>query len=212
MTAAIYEGRDLVQRYEGREALRLPRLAIPQGAVTALTGPNGCGKSTLLRLLAFLERPVAGTLRYHGGAAGRKEVTLLLQEPYLLRMSVLSNVLLGLRLRRQTGNLRQIYAQCMRAAGFADPWALAGRGPHELSGGERQRVAIAARLALRPKVLLLDEPTSNVDAASARAMAAAVASCAAQGVTVVCATHDAALLRALEAREIRLGTAWDETD
>ena len=64
-------------------------------------------------------------------------------------------------------------------------------------------------LALRPKVLLLDEPTANVDAASALALAHAVQNCTAEGMTVVCATHDPALVRALAARQIRLGKSWD---
>ncbi len=213
MSTALYEAHNLVQRYNGREALNVPHLAIGQGETVFLTGPNGCGKSTLLRLLAFLERPAAGVLRYAGAADGRKEATLLLQDPYLLHMSVYNNVLLGLKFRNHckdhTAGMRQIFENCMKAAGFDEPWNFADRGPRELSGGERQRVALASRLALRPRVLLLDEPTANVDAASARALALAIQTCKADGITVVCATHDPALLRAIEAREIRLGTAWD---
>ena len=213
MSTALYEAHNLVQRYNGREALNVPHLAIEQGETVFLTGPNGCGKSTLLRLLAFLERPAAGVLRYAGAADGRKEATLLLQDPYLLHMSVYNNVLLGLKFRNHckdhTAGMRQIFESCMKAAGFDEPWNFADRGPRELSGGERQRVALASRLALRPRVLLLDEPTANVDAASARALALAIQACKADGITVVCATHDPALLRAIEAREIRLGTAWD---
>lgn len=209
MSANLYEARNLVQRYNGREALSVQHLAIEEGEAVFLTGPNGCGKSTLLRLLAFLERPAAGELRYAGGAEGRKEATLLLQDPYLLHMSVFNNVVLGLKLRHQGADLRQTFECCMQAAGFDDPWDFADRGPRELSGGERQRVALASRLALRPRVLLLDEPTANVDAASARAIALAVRNSTAEGMTVVCATHDPALLRAIDAREIKLGTAWD---
>lgn len=209
MSANLYEASNIVQRYNGREALNIQYLAIEEGEAVFLTGPNGCGKSTLLRLLAFLERPAAGELRYAGGAEGRKEATLLLQDPYLLHMSVFNNVALGLKFRNQTGELRQVFERCMQAAGFDDPWNFADRGPRELSGGERQRVALASRLALRPRVLLLDEPTANVDAASARAIALAVRNSTAEGMTVVCATHDPALLRALDAREIKLGTAWD---
>ena len=209
MSANLYEALNLVQRYNGREALNIQYLAIEEGEAVFLTGPNGCGKSTLLRLLAFLERPAAGELRYAGGAEGRKEATLLLQDPYLLHMSVFNNVALGLKFRNQTGELRQVFERCMQAAGFDDPWNFADRGPRELSGGERQRVALASRLALRPRVLLLDEPTANVDAASARALAQAVKNCKIEGITVVCATHDPALLRAVDAHEIRLGTAWD---
>lgn len=209
MSANLYEACNIVQRYNGREALNIQYLAIEEGEAVFLTGPNGCGKSTLLRLLAFLERPAAGELRYAGGAEGRKEATLLLQDPYLLHMSVFNNVALGLKFRNQTGELRQVFERCMQAAGFDDPWNFADRGPRELSGGERQRVALASRLALRPRVLLLDEPTANVDAASARAIALAVRNSTAEGMTVVCATHDPALLRALDAREIKLGAAWD---
>lgn len=209
MSGKLYEARNLVQRYNGREALNVQHLAIEEGEAVFLTGPNGCGKSTLLRLLAFLERPAAGELRYAGGAEGRKEATLLLQDPYLLHMSVFNNVALGQKFRNQTGDLRQVFECCMQAAGFEDPWNFADRGPRELSGGERQRVALASRLALRPRVLLLDEPTANVDAASARALAQAVKNCNADGITVVCATHDPALLRAIDAREIRLGASWD---
>lgn len=209
MSANLYEARNLVQRYNGREALSVQHLAIEEGEAVFLTGPNGCGKSTLLRLLAFLERPAAGELRYAGGAEGGKEATLLLQDPYLLHMSVFNNVVLGLKLRHQGADLRQTFECCMQAAGFDDPWNFADRGPRELSGGERQRVALASRLALRPRVLLLDEPTANVDAASARAIALAVRNSTAEGMTVVCATHDPALLRAIDAREIKLGTAWD---
>ena len=209
MSANLYEARNLVQRYNGREALSVQYLSIEEGEAVFLTGPNGCGKSTLLRLLAFLERPAAGELRYAGGAEGRKEATLLLQDPYLLHMSVFNNVVLGLKFRHQGADMRQAFECCMQAAGFDDPWNFADRGPRELSGGERQRVALASRLALRPKVLLLDEPTANVDAASARAIALAVRNSTAEGMTVVCATHDPALLRAIDAREIKLGTAWD---
>ena len=210
MKNVLYEGRDLVQMYGGRIALNLPLLEVEKGETLALTGPNGCGKSTLLRLLAFLERPAAGTLRYTGKAASRQEVTLLLQEPYLLRMSVFNNVVLGLRLRHDAAQAHSAYEQCMRAVGFDSPWDFAQRGPVELSGGERQRVALASRLALRPAVLLLDEPTANVDATSALAVVSAIEACRNKGVTVICATHDPALIRMLGARELQLGRHWSE--
>lgn len=207
----LYEGNNLVQRYEGREALRLARLEVEKGEALALTGPNGCGKSTLLRLLAFLEQPADGVLRYAGSAAEpRMEVTLLLQEAYLLRASVFDNVTLGLRLRGWRGDRRAAYETAMRAVAFENPWDMAGRGPRALSGGERQRVALAARLVLQPRVLLLDEPTSSVDARSGRAIVAAVRACLRQGTTVICATHDRALVDALGARELSLGRRWNE--
>ncbi|MBB5143678.1 ABC transporter ATP-binding protein [Desulfovibrio intestinalis] len=207
----LYQGRDLVQVYGDRIVLNVPHIEIVRGEALALTGPNGCGKSTLLRILAFLERPASGALQYAGGGNGRKQATLLLQDPYLLRMSVFSNVVMGLRLRNDTASADMVFEQSMRAVGFDRPWDFARRGPGELSGGERQRIALASRLALRPMVLLLDEPTANVDAASARDMVQAVSVCRREGATVVCSTHDPALIHTLGAREVQLGRRWDET-
>ena len=120
-------------------------------------GRNGSGKSTLLRMLAFLEKPSSGLLNYLGGPEPRREVTLLLQNPYLLKCSVFDNVTLGLRLRGDRENLPARYAEAMRAAGFADPQAMASRYSSQLSGGERQRISLASRIILKPRVLLLDE-------------------------------------------------------
>lgn len=209
----MYEARDVVKVYHDHIALSLPKFHLNQGELVLLTGPNGSGKSTLLRLLAFLEKPTSGTLRYHGSASDpRREVTMLLQEPYLLRAPVWENVTLGLRLRGKKHGLDAQFRTAMAAVGFERPETMARRGPRELSGGERQRVALAARLALRPAVLLLDEPTSNVDASSARAIVRAVEQSLTEGASLVCATHDPALLRSLQAlqgREIRLGQDWD---
>lgn len=202
----LFTARDLRKNYGSHTALLLPSFHMERSEIVALTGPNGCGKSTLLRLLAFLEKPSSGTLQYFGNMAEpRREITLLLQAPYLVKDSVFRNVTLGLRLRNRTHELASAYADAMRAAGFAQPDELARRGPRELSGGERQRVALAARLALKPRVLLLDEPTSNVDSASARAIITAVGHSLQAGTSVVCATHDRDLLNALGAREVRLG-------
>lgn len=209
----IYEARSVSKNYGNRTALKLPAFTMQFGEIVMLTGPNGSGKSTLLRLLAFLEKPSAGVLTYHGnGGKPRHEVTLLLQEPYLLKESVFANVTLGLRMRGVRAGLDDAYQNAMKAVGFECCDDMAGRGYRALSGGERQRVALAARLALQPKVLLLDEPTSNVDAQSARLIVSAVARCHEAGITVVCATHDQSLLKALHAlqgREVRLGEEWE---
>ena len=96
----------------------------------------------------------------------------------------------------------------MHRAFEKDPDAMRRRGPNALSGGERQRVALASRLVLRPRALLLDEPTSNVDVRSARAIAAAVAQCRAEGAAIVCSTHDPALMQALGGEQLKLGQGW----
>ncbi len=201
----VFEIRDLRKDYGGILALDLPKLDIEQGQLVSLVGRNGSGKSTLLRMLAFLEKPSAGTLNYFGGPEPRREVTLLLQAPYLLRCSVFENVTLGLRLRGDSENLRARYAEAMKAAGFAEPEAMASRSSRQLSGGERQRISLASRIILKPRVLLLDEPTAHVDAASERMILATVRACLVQGTTVICATHDRQLFVDFPAvREVEL--------
>ena len=186
----IFEIRDLRKEYGGILALDLPALDITSGDLVALVGRNGSGKSTLLRMMAFLEEPSSGSLRYFGGSQPRREVTLLLQAPYLLKCPVFDNVTLGLRLRGDGNDLAARYDEAMRAAGFADPQAMAGRSSSQLSGGERQRIALAARIIMKPRVLLLDEPTAHVDAASERMILSTVQACLEAGTTVICATHD----------------------
>lgn len=200
----IFEARAVRHEYNGITALNLPEFFMDKGECVALTGRNGSGKSTLLRLLAFIEKPFSGEVRYFGGNPHR-EISLLLQEPYLMRGSVFWNVTLGLRLRGLAEGMNRAYEEAMQAVGFPDPMLLAGRGPRALSGGERQRVAMAARLALSPSVLLLDEPTSNVDTRSSQVIVTAVRRCVDQGTSVICATHDPELIAALGAREVRIG-------
>ena len=202
----LFEAHDLCKRYGDITALYLPFFRMEQGETVALTGRNGSGKSTLLRLLAFLEKPTSGTLHYSGNQTDpRREITLLLQEPYLMKASVFWNVTLGLRLRGiGTAEQEKGYRESMLAVGFADPDSMAQRGPGELSGGERQRIALASRLILSPSVLLLDEPTSNVDAASEKAILNVVRTLRSRGVSIVCATHDRDIPAALDAREVRI--------
>ncbi|MEE0816901.1 MAG: ABC transporter ATP-binding protein [Desulfovibrio fairfieldensis] len=205
--SVLYRCRDLTQCYGGRTVLRLPELSVARGEVLALTGPNGAGKSTLLRLLAFLESPASGELCFHGtpGRPPRQDVTLLLQEPYLFKASVFENVVYGLRVRGRRHDLRQAAEGAMLAVGFTPEQDMLRRSWKALSGGEKQRVALAARLVLRPLVLLLDEPTSSVDAASAKAIETAVRAAALAGTTVVAASHDMVWLSSLDARRLDLG-------
>ena len=202
---ALYKITNLVRRYGERVALRLPVLAIGKGEVVALTGPNGSGKSTLLRTLAFLEPPEEGEIAFFGapGVPPRQQASLLLQEPYLLKRSVFENVVFGLRVRGHRNALEELAREALAEVDFM-PDDMLRREWRELSGGEKQRVALAARLILRPLALLLDEPTSNVDAKSALAIQHAVAKAAHAGSTVIVASHDRAWLETLGARELRL--------
>ena len=201
----VFEIRDLRKEYGGILALDLPSLDVMQGELLSLVGRNGSGKSTLLRMMAFLEKPSSGVLEYFGGTDPRREVTLLLQAPYLLKCTVFENVTLGLRLRGDSHNLKARYAEAMKAAGFAESEAFASRYSSQLSGGERQRISLASRLILKPRVLLLDEPTAHVDAASEQMILGTVQACLGQGMTVICATHDRQLFSTFPSvREVEL--------
>ena len=134
----LYEVRGLVRRYGRVTALDLPALGVDElrihsGQVLTLVGYNGSGKSTLLRLLAFLEEPDEGRIIYHGGEDPRREVSLLLQEPYLLKTTVFENVVLGLKLRGRRDGLEDAY----QAGGWASmiPMPCAAAGPTPFPAG-----------------------------------------------------------------------------
>jgi tungstate transport system ATP-binding protein len=212
MNAPLYSLRGVRQAYNGRPVLDLAELDIPERSILGLAGPNGSGKSTLMRILAFLEDPAAGTVAYAGRPAGtrdaalRREATLLTQEPYLLKRSVLGNVAYGLRLRGEDSRERAEAAarEALDMVGLA-PGRFARRSWRELSGGEAQRVALAARLALKPRVLLLDEPTNNLDQESAtRIKDAALAARDAWGATLVVVSHDLSWLTTVADRMVVL--------
>lgn len=194
--APLFELEDLEFAYGGRKVLSLRHLVFPQGSVVGLVGPNGSGKSTLLKVLALLAPPTRGRLLYRGQPiAGRenllrREVTLLLQEPFLLKRTVFENVAYGLRARGQTEGLKERVEESLALVGLS-PKRFASRHWYQLSGGEAQRVSLASRLALRPRALLLDEPTASVDESSALLIKEAVLAATSEwGTTLVVATHD----------------------
>lgn len=201
MSSLLYEIRDLKQRYgKGPLSLDIAELSIRSSGITGLVGPNGSGKSTLLKVLSFLITYQSGSIIFDGlpseGREGaiRREVTYLLQDSYLLNRSVYENIAYGLKLRGDVPDIKERVRESLTQVGL-DPEKFAQRPWYQLSGGEVQRVALAARLALRPRVLLLDEPTANVDEASAQlVMEAAVSAANEYGTTVIVATHDLAWL------------------
>lgn len=209
----LYEIHDLKQSYgRGTPGLDIADLTIGGSGITGLVGPNGSGKSTLLKILSFLLPYDDGTLLYRGSpAAGResalrREVTYLLQDSYLLSRSVYENIAFGLRLRGNIGasEIDGRVKESLARVGL-DPKKFASRQWYQLSGGEVQRVALAARLALRPRVLLLDEPTANVDERSAQLiMEAAVMEAKEHGVAVIAATHDLAWLYEMSSEVVSL--------
>ncbi len=190
----ILQMRGVQHQYNGKPVLEIEHLDIATGSITGLAGPNGSGKTTLLKLLALTEPCHSGTIYFREKAAApfvnnnRHRITLLPQEPYLLKRSVFENIVYGLKIRGETGNVDEAVAQALDLVGL--PKAFAGRQWHELSGGEAQRVALAARLALKPSCLLLDEPTASVDMESARNIRQAVFMARKEwGTTLIIASH-----------------------
>jgi tungstate transport system ATP-binding protein len=194
--APLFEIRGLKHAYRERTVLEIERLAMRSSSIIGLIGPNGSGKSTLLRLLGQVEKPVQGQIFFKGRAVEpfapetRFQISLLSQEPYLLKRSVYKNVAFGLKMRGDSASLRQQVHEALTMVGFSGD-SFVRRPWFALSGGETQRVALAARLALKPEVLLLDEPTASVDAASAQLIKeAALRARREWGATLVIASHD----------------------
>ncbi len=180
-------------------ALREVTLAIGRSELVFLAGPSGAGKSTLLKLIAGIERPSAGTLTVQGQDIGRlkasglpylrRNLGLIFQQQSLLDdRTVLANVMLPLLV---CGAARGEAERRARAAlGKVGLLEKAGTEPAALSGGEQQRVAIARAIVNRPQIILADEPTANLDRASANRVLDALKSFHGVGVTCLISTHD----------------------
>jgi tungstate transport system ATP-binding protein len=168
MAETIYQLRGVTKAYDGSCVLNVRELDIYRGEIFALVGPSGVGKSTLLRLMNFLEPPTTGSIRFLDATftgqqevplALRRRVTTVFQRSVLLNRSVAANVGFGLWLRGQQ-QPEKVIEEALAQVGLA---ALAHREARTLSGGELQRVALARATVLQPDVLLLDEPTANLD-------------------------------------------------
>lgn len=192
--APVYRLEAVTRSHGGHEVLRIDRLEVRSGEVVGLVGPTGAGKSTLLRLLAAVEPPTAGALAFHGQPFGvpelpldvRRRITLVFQRPLLLAGSVRENVEYGLRLRGVSRQHQRANAMLERL-GLT---SLAARSARTLSGGETQLVALARALVVEPEVLLLDEPTANLDPARVALVETVVRNVHRQGTTVIMATHN----------------------
>jgi putative spermidine/putrescine transport system ATP-binding protein len=170
-------------------------MTIPAGKLTTLLGPSGCGKTTSLRMLAGYTRPTSGRILIDGAdvtrTAPEKRGLGMVFQSYALfpHMTVAENVAYGLKLRRTPRPERD--ARVAEALDLVGLGHLAARKPRALSGGQQQRVALARAIAIRPRLLLLDEPLSNLDARLRVQMRSEIRRIQAEtGLTVVLVTHD----------------------
>ncbi|WP_300456512.1 energy-coupling factor ABC transporter ATP-binding protein [Desulfobacula sp.] len=205
-----YQLRHIQHYYGDKKVLDIQDLTIENGSITGLIGPNGSGKSTLLKILAFALRPTRGQIFYNGrpevpfSQTIRSKVTLLTQKPYLLKRTVFENIVYGLKIRRDDNDLTNRVKKALLNVGL-DYNRFAARKWHELSGGEAQRVAMAARLILKPEILLLDEPITSVDTKSAKLIRQASLNARDNwGTTLVIASHDVQWLGSISDRQLAI--------
>ncbi|SFX34060.1 iron(III) transport system ATP-binding protein [Paracoccus pantotrophus] len=196
---AAIEMEAVVRAFGATRAVDGVSLAVPPGAFLALLGPSGCGKTTLLRLIAGLERPDAGRIALGGrlvAGPGRfvapeaRGLGMVFQSYALWpHMTVAGNIRFGLRIQRLSrAEERARIGEALEMVGLS---GMADRRPHQLSGGQRQRVALARSLAVRPGLILLDEPLANLDAHLRETMLAEFRRIhAALRTTFVFVTHD----------------------
>jgi tungstate transport system ATP-binding protein len=202
----IYQLKNVSKAYDGRPVLHVDQLDIRRGEIFALVGPSGAGKSTLLRLLNFLEAPTDGQVTFQEltfdashpmPLSHRRRVTTVFQQPVLLSTTVQANVSYGLRLRGLRDSTARIEAALERV-GLTDA---RGQKARTLSGGEAQRVALARALVLQPDVLLLDEPTANLDPYNVKLIEEIITELnREQGTTIVLVTHNVFQARRLADR------------
>lgn len=194
MTTAA-EFLDVSCRFGSFTAVDSISLPIAEGKLTTLLGPSGCGKTTSLRMLAGYESPTSGTIRIGGEDSTRKPpekrgLGMVFQSYALFpHMSVADNVGYGLKLRKvPRAERRARVGECLDLVGLGH---VGDRRPRALSGGQQQRVALARAIAIRPTLLLLDEPLSNLDARLRVQMRAEIRRIQREtGLTVVLVTHD----------------------
>jgi putative ABC transport system ATP-binding protein len=223
----VLEARGLAKTYDtgGVEvlALRGVDLSIERGEFVAVMGPSGCGKSTLLNLLAGLDRPTAGEVRLDGeridqlsetelARLRRRKIGFVFQFLNLLpTLSAVENVELPLLLvGRRRKDARRTAGELLGDLGVGDK---RGAAPVQLSGGQQQRVALARALANTPDIVLGDEPTGNLDSATAREVLGLLRAARDRGQTLLLVTHDARVAAAADrVVNLRDGLVSDETE
>ncbi len=176
-------------------AVRDVDLEIGAGRLVTLLGPSGCGKTTLLRMIAGFEEPTSGDIlfgdrRMNEVPPNRRDTAMVFQSYAIFpHLDVFENVAFGLRLRKLDG--AEIETRVNRVLGLTGLSGYARRSPNQLSGGQQQRVALARSIVMEPRVLLFDEPLSNLDAKLREQMRVEIRELQQRvGITAVYVTHD----------------------
>jgi tungstate transport system ATP-binding protein len=194
----LIETVDLCQKYGAQDILKNINLRVDKGEVFALIGPTGAGKTTLLRLIDLLEMPTSGKIYFDGRDATkpkkvrfemRRRMAFVLQKPMVFNISIYDNIAYGLKWRgAKKSSIRQKVSSILE---MIDLSTYQNRNARTLSGGEAQRVAIARAIVTEPEVLLLDEPTANLDPLSVAKIEELIMSIIPQyDTTIIMATHD----------------------
>jgi len=197
MIEPIIRVENIKKIYDDRVVLEIPHLEFEKGMIYALVGPNGAGKTTLLRLLNLLERPDEGELYFDGQQIDnsspavlsmRRQMTLVMQNAILFRTSVYNNVAYGLKVRSHDKKIPSAILSALNLVGLA---GFETRKAKQLSAGESQRIALARALVLQPRILLLDEPTANVDKRNVHVVESILRKINAElKTTIIFTTHD----------------------
>jgi len=205
----LIELQHVYKRYnkDKKDVLKNVGFSLERGSMTFITGHSGAGKSTLLKLIAGLERPSKGRLVVGGLSVGelkdyelpfyRRQIGVVFQDHQLIEaFSVAENVALPLRVSGyKESDIQRRVSAALASVGLGDKL---NYQPSELSGGEQQRVGIARAVVARPKVLIADEPTGNLDPELSAEIMDLLYRFSQVGVTVLIATHDVALINQLE--------------
>jgi tungstate transport system ATP-binding protein len=207
---ALLTVRGLRKRYGERKLFDIDTLTLDEASAYVLTGVNGAGKSTLLRILAGLEQGECERFEFAGRQHRlhpyprqlRCDIVYVHQHPIMFSTSVADNIGYGLRARGEPKD--KVIEEVARAIAWAGVEHAIDTDPSKLSGGEKQRVALARARVLQPRLLLLDEPTANLDGPAREQMIALIPTLLEAGSTVVMACHDRDLIGLPGVRRLKL--------
>lgn len=189
--------------YSHARMLYFPSYTLPAGSILGIQGSNGAGKTTLLKLMAGLLFPHTGGIRYNNTPITKKNalrmrqhITLLLQEAYVFKRTVYDNLVYPLRLRKQSFT-ESMLIETLYSVGLHEQFLR--KHAHALSGGEKQKLALAMRLLCNPSVLLLDEPTANIDEQAVHQLSSLMLE-KRKHTTFIVVSHDTQWLHAISTR------------